>query len=75
MMTGMTFSQALGLLIGESGLIIRRCSWPIDEEMYLYKNYDVRVLRRNTTTGMAHFMNNEDLNANDWESSIATSAM
>ena len=74
-MTGMTFSQALCLLIGENGLTIRRCSWPIDEEMYLYKDYDVRVLKRNTTTGMAHFMNNEDLNANDWESSIATSAM
>ena len=75
MKSGMTFSQALGLLIGESGLVVRRSCWPINEEMYLYKDYDVRVLRRNTTTGMAHFMNNEDLNANDWESSIAISAM
>ena len=75
MKSGMTFSQALGLLIGESDLVVRRSCWPINEEMYLYKDYDVRVLRRNTTTGMAHFMNNEDLNANDWESSIATSAM
>jgi len=75
MKSGMTFSQALGLLIGESDLVVRRSCWPINEEMYLYKDYDVRVLRRNTTTGMAHFMNNEDLNANDWESSIAISVM
>lgn len=75
MKSGMTFSQALGLLIGESGLVVRRSCWPINEEMYLYKDYDVRVLRKNTITGSVFFMNREDLHATDWESSFATSAM
>lgn len=75
MKTGMTFSQALTLLIRENGLVIRRPSWSKDEEMYLYKDYDVRVLKRNTSTGMAFYMENDDIYANDWESSIATSAM